>query len=103
MRPYRETLRLVRTIERTIADGTLFQAGFFSRAELAAVVGESANALEALHEISQCRPAADWDESRGAVLWWTLPVAAAPYVGTPLDAHWPGGHTHWTPLPRPTI
>lgn len=73
------------------------------------------------------RPLADWHEDIGPVLWWTMPVTEAPYVGSPLDlgktveihthdtgagprvaarttiGGWPGYHTHWTPLPPAPI
>jgi hypothetical protein len=47
------------------------------------------------------RPFEEWHEDVGPVLWWTFPVDEPPYVGTPLDTHWPRYHTHWTPIPVP--
>ena len=44
------------------------------------------------------RPFAEWHEDHGSVLWWKFPVEEPPYVGSPLDADWPGYHTHWTPI-----
>ena len=44
------------------------------------------------------RPLEEWGEDYGDVLWWVFPVEEPPYVGSPLDAAWPGYHTHWTPL-----
>lgn len=43
----------------------------------------------------------DWDEDYGDVLWWKFPIDEPPYVGSPLDANWPGYHTHWTPIAVP--
>jgi hypothetical protein len=43
----------------------------------------------------------DWHEDDGPVLWWCRPVEEPPYAGTPLDADWPGYHTHWTPIVVP--
>lgn len=42
------------------------------------------------------RPLDEWGEDYGDVLWWTFPIEEPPYVGSPLDANWPGYHTHWT-------
>ena len=47
------------------------------------------------------RPLEEWGEDDGDVLWWAFPVEEPPYVGSPLDAAWPGYHTHWVPLPEP--
>lgn len=49
------------------------------------------------------RPLEEWGEDYGDVLWWKSPIEEAPYVGSPLDANWPGYHTHWTPIvvPKP--
>lgn len=47
------------------------------------------------------RPLEDWGEDYGDVLWWKFPIEEPPYVGSPLDEHWPGYHTHWTPIPVP--
>ncbi len=62
---------------------------------------EIANAHQAL---LTPRPLAEWPEEIGDVLWWVLPFEPTkgepPYCGTPLDAGWPGYHTHWTPLPK---
>lgn len=43
----------------------------------------------------------DWHADDGPALWWTWPVREPPYVGTPLDDDWPGGHRYWTPLVLP--
>lgn len=45
----------------------------------------------------------EWHEDIGPVLWWTNPVSEPPYVGSPLDAGWPGYHTHWTEFECPTF
>ena len=46
-------------------------------------------------------PLEDWHEDIGPVLWWRFPVNEPPYVGSPLDADWPGYHTHWSVIPVP--
>jgi hypothetical protein len=46
----------------------------------------------------KARPSSEWQEGLGPVLWWKFPVDEPPYCGTPLDAHWPARHAHWTPL-----
>lgn len=47
------------------------------------------------------RPAEEWDEDYGDVLWWKFPIEEPPYVGSPLDCDWTGYHTHWTPIVVP--
>lgn len=47
------------------------------------------------------RPLEDWGEDYGDVLWWKFPIVEPPYIGSPLDADWPGYHTHWTPFAVP--
>lgn len=47
------------------------------------------------------RPLEEWGEDNGDVLWWKFPIEEPPYAGSPLDAAWPGYHTHWTPIPMP--
>lgn len=54
-----------------------------------------------LAETRRARPAAEWAEEDGAVLWWRFPIEEPPYCGTPLDDDWPGYHTHWTITPEP--
>lgn len=71
------------------------------------------------------RTLSEWSEEDGDVLWWRFPIEEPPYVGTPLDqgqcvevtaraygvnrlmrfdvGGWPGYHTHWTPIPMPTL
>ncbi|MCY9593742.1 hypothetical protein PC41400_21670 [Paenibacillus chitinolyticus] len=44
------------------------------------------------------RPIDEWHEDDGTVLWWSFPIEEPPYCGSPLDADWPGYHTHWTSL-----
>lgn len=45
------------------------------------------------------RPASEYHEDYGAVLWWNLPVAEPPYVGSPLDVAFDHEfYTHWTEL-----
>lgn len=49
------------------------------------------------------RPAADWTEEDGYMLWWRFPITEPPYVGSPLDTAWvEGAYTHWTPILLPT-
>lgn len=53
------------------------------------------------HALVSPKPAADWHEEAGNVLWWKFPVSEPPYVGSPLDSEWEEGYyTHWTPLPQ---
>lgn len=47
------------------------------------------------------KPLSKWHEDLGPALWWRFPIQEPPYSGTPLDTHWPGYHTHWTPIPMP--
>lgn len=49
----------------------------------------------------RARPLEEWGEDCGAVLWWKFPIEEPPYAGSPLDATWPGYHTHWTPITLP--
>jgi len=61
--------------------------------------------IEAFHTL---RPAANYEEAFGTVLWWHLPKVGAPTVGGSLrgrgmlyemadkPASW---YTHWSPLP----
>lgn len=77
------------------------------------------------------RPITEYHEDMGPMLWWNFPIEEQPYVGTPNDlgrtveAHtriitqvnqitkpvisrinvggWPGYHTHFTPIPIPTV
>ena len=52
--------------------------------------------------VQECtRPLEEWHEDYGDVLWWKFPVDEPPFVGSPLDEHWPAYHTHWTPIPIP--
>ena len=45
------------------------------------------------------RTLAEWHEDCGPVVWWRFQVDEPAWIGTPLDADWPGYHTHWTPHP----
>lgn len=49
----------------------------------------------------RARPLDEWREDDGPALWWRFPVEEPPYSGTPLDAEWPGYHTHWTVIEVP--
>jgi hypothetical protein len=81
--------------------------------------------------VEAARPFSEWHEDHGEVLWWKLPVAQAPYIGSPLDlgrgmkvvvqigfeehdlpmtntGGWPFDEEDepdlwWTPLPKPTF
>lgn len=54
--------------------------------------------------VQECaRPLEEWGEDYGDVLWWKFPIEEPPYVGSPLDADWPGYHTHWTPITLPKL
>lgn len=56
-----------------------------------------------LERAQTLKTADEWHEDHGPALWWTLPIAEPPYVGSPLDTDWPGHHTHWTPIIEPTL
>ena len=45
------------------------------------------------------RPLDEWHEDHGDVVWWKFPIDEPAWIGCPLDSHWPGYHTHWTPHP----
>ena len=54
--------------------------------------------------VQECaRPLEEWGEDYGDVLWWKFPIEEPPHVGSPLDADWPGYHTHWTPITLPRL
>ncbi len=54
------------------------------------------------------RPAEEYHEDYGDVLWWHFPIEEPPEVGTPNTFDRYGHpivteyHTHWTPLPIPS-
>jgi hypothetical protein len=79
-----------------------------------------------IRELLTLRPASEWNEEMGPVLWWSPPIQEPPYVGTPNDlgypvlvkvrtnrdekehylpsltvnvGGWPGYHTHFSPIP----
>lgn len=61
-----------------------------------------------LRELHTLRPASEWHEDYGTVLWHHLPIQEPPHVGTPLDSDWDyydeGYYTHWSPIPmNPTV
>ena len=35
------------------------------------------------------RPAREWHEEIGDVLWWNVPIEEPPHCGTPNDSDWP--------------
>lgn len=47
------------------------------------------------------RQLSEWTDDFGPVIWWVFPIRECPWVGTPNDEHWPGYHSHWTPLLMP--
>jgi len=50
------------------------------------------------------RPAEEWHDDHGTVLWWHCERGEPPHVGSPLDDDWvEGRYTHWTPLPNPVF
>ena len=59
--------------------------------------------LDSICHSLEAIPAEKWNEDFGDVLWWEFPVCEPPYVGSPLDAEWPGYHTHWTSIPIPEV
>lgn len=103
MKSRKEVRRLVKVIADHIEAGTIFQSGILSRAELAGYVRQAEADMGKLESVCLVQPLENWAEADGPVLWWRLPVSEEPYVGTPLDTAWPGGHTHWTVLPVPSI
>lgn len=66
------------------------------------------NPYEAAEKVGiVARPAEDYHEDYGDVLWWHFPIEEPPEVGTP-DTYDRYGrpviteyHTHWTPIPIP--
>lgn len=96
--------RLLRVMAKNLVKGSLHQGGaFYSMEELGSLVSQAEVRSVELQRLTQIRPANTWAPGDGPVLWWMLPVNEAPYVGTPNDPSWPGIHTHWTPLPAPTL
>lgn len=103
MEDKKEVRRVVGVIAEQIGTGTLFNSGFYSKQQLSSFVKEAHADMGTLAYLRQVRGLEQWDESEGNVLWWRFPSDEPPYVGTPLDSNWPGYHTHWTPIPRPTL
>lgn len=99
----KDVRRLMRVIAKTTREGSLFHSSVYSKEELADVIEAAISDTTALDAMTVVRPQAAWASSDGPVLWWKLPVTEAPYLGTPRDAGWPGDHTHWTPLPTPSL
>lgn len=57
--------------------------------------------VEAANSWHRLKPADQWHEDDGPVLWWRVPIEEPPYCGTPLDALFPPGYyTHFSRLPR---
>lgn len=101
--PKIEIRRLMPVIKEHVDAGKLQHAGFHSHAQLGEVLQGAICDMDELARITKVHPADDYHEGLGDVLWWALPVTEAPYVGSPLQADWPGYHTHWTPVPTPCI
>lgn len=87
-------------------------------------------AERAVKAMTTLRPASEYHEDMGPVLWWKLPITEPPYVGSPNDlgyeavgtldmsasdgtkitatargdiGGWPGYHTHFSPLPMVSL
>lgn len=64
----------------------------------------------AMATMTTARPAADWHDDDGPVLWWRFPIEEPPYCGTPYDFDTNdrpvfrdrNSYTHWTRLPIPS-
>lgn len=95
-----EVQRVVGVIADHIEQGTLFNAGVFSRETMACFVREAVRAMADLEPLTALQRFEQWSESDGPVLWWRLPVDEPPFLGSPLDSDWPGYHTHWTRIPN---
>jgi hypothetical protein len=53
-----------------------------------------------LARLTTLRPASEWRDDDGDVLWWRLPVEEPPYVGSPMEYGWRDDYyTHFSPLP----
>lgn len=74
---------------------------FFTGSELPDGYCFSLQYAPSLGQKPKVRPLEEWHEDYGDVLWWKFPVEEPPYVGSPLDAAWPGYHTHWTEIVCP--
>jgi hypothetical protein len=59
-----------------------------------------AEARAELTRLTTLRPASEWHDDFGDVLWWRLPVEEPPYVGSPMEYGWRDDYyTHFSPLP----
>lgn len=74
-----------------------------------AIIAQLTSDLEApLLKYHRARPASEWTEEDGNVLWWTFPINEPPYVGTPNDSDYPrllrihNNYVFFTPLMIPT-
>jgi hypothetical protein len=62
---------------------------------------ERAELRAKIERLTTLRPASEWRDDDGDVLWWRMPIQEAPYVGSPLECGWfEDFYTHWTPLPK---
>lgn len=67
-------------------------------------MGENYRLQKAMWEMFNPRPAEEYHEDMGPVLWWRIPIEDEPYVGSPLDTKWVEDYyTHFTALPDPHI
>lgn len=58
--------------------------------------------FDALERLHTPRPAIEYHEDMGSVLWHHMPICEPPYVGSQLDEDWAAHadwYTHFTPLP----
>lgn len=73
------------------------------------VLAEHDRLVKELARLTTPKPASEWHEDRGPVLWFHFPICEPPYAGTPLDCGWPNDSigeewlTHWTHLPTPRL
>jgi hypothetical protein len=98
-----ETRRLVGVIADKIADGTLVQAGLYSRADLAAFVREASASMANMDSVTQLRHLDEWRPTDGPALWWRLPLGRPPHLGAPNDSDFPSDVMHWTRIPTPRL
>ncbi len=86
---------MVRLFSTKMSSGQLRQI----KPDIRAAIVKAVDDVDTAGPLYTLQPLAEWHEDSGPVLWWILPINEPPYCGTPLDSDWPGGHTHWTPLP----
>lgn len=72
-------------------------------------LGGTGKVQKAYEALLTPRPAAEWHEDFGNVIWYLHPISEPPYCGTPLDSEFPYDLEYdddeareslwWTPLP----